>query len=474
MSRRADDAVARTLPHNLDAERAVLGAILIDNAGYDTIAGWLDAKQFFRDAHRKIFAALGTVIGKGQDADLVALKEELTRVGLLEDVGGQAYIASLVDGVPRSTNVKYYAGIVREKAALRRLVKIGSTLVDRAYEASEGPQALIAQADTAMTALASDAKWQNGAVPLSEGLGALSAELAKRIEHSGHLRGVSSGLPTLDLFTGGWQRRKMIVIAADTSVGKSVLALDQARAFAAAGERVVYYTYEMPSADMHWRLLSSISGVALSQMGWGNVRTPNEFAAIAEAQEVMADLPIEFNDSSARSVFDIRAECRQIKADRGLGAVFIDHFQLMNGVEGENRTQQLADISRRLQELTHELDVPLFVLSQLTLDKNFTGEPGLLDLRECKSLGHDCDIALFLHPNKPELYRSGDRCACAEHDTGDCQHIKLLLRKQRGGPTGKAQLHLQKDFARFVEGQKPAPATKEDKPKSARRTAPKW
>lgn len=447
----------RTAPQDIDAEKSVIGAILIENEGYDQIASWLEPSHFFRKVHRDIFAAMAALLTNGKPADLRMLCEELARVKLLDEVGGPAYVASLTDGVPRSTNVKYYAGIVREKAALRRLIKIGSTLADRAYDAAEGPQALIAQTDLALTSLATDAKWSTGAVPLADGLGALSAELAHRIERRGQIVGVSSGLPTLDLLTHGWQPRKMIVVAAQTSFGKSVFALDQARAFASAGQRVVYYSFEMPKEDLHWRLLSSLSEIPLTQMGWGNIRTDGEFEKLATAQEVMADLPIEFNDSSSRSILDIRAECRQIKADRGLGAIFIDHFQLMDGTDGENRVQQLANISRRIQSLAQELSVPVFVLSQLTMggDRDANREPHLDDLRECKSLGHDCDIALFLHPYKP---------AEARTDVSVLP-MKLLVRKHRGGRLGTVPLHLERDYVRFIEGEAPAPTPKKAKTK---------
>ena len=458
MSRRADEVAARVLPHNLDAEKSVLGALLIDNTGFDQIAGWLEPAHFYRKAHRDIYAAIKDLSERGRPMDLRTVAEALITAKQFEDVGGAVYLGALVDGVPRSTNVRYYAETVREKAALRRLIKIGTTLVDRAYEADEGPQALITQTDLALTSLATDAKWSTGAVPLADGLGALSTELAKRIEHRGQIVGVSSGLPTLDLITHGWQPRKMIVVAAQTSFGKSVFALDQARAFAQAGQRVVYYSFEMPKEDLHWRLMSSLSGVPLTQMGWGNVRG-TEFAKIADAQEVMATLPIEFNDSSSRSILDIRAECRQIKADRGLGAIFIDHFQLMDGTDGENRVQQLANISRRIQSLAQELNVPIFVLSQLTLaDRDANREPHLDDLRECKSLGHDADQVVMLHPYKPTEARTD----------ASVLPMKLLMRKHRGGRLGCVPLHLERDYVRFVEGEAPAPVPRENKPKEAK------
>lgn len=446
----------RKQPHSLEAERSVLGSLLIENDGYDKISSQLETKDFFRDAHQKIFEAIGTLLGDGKPADLRLVCEELIRRRLLDDVGGATYVSELVDGVPRAVNIKYYAGIVREKSAMRRLIKIGSRLVEQAYVGEDGPQALIQHTDVALTALSSDAKWNTGAVPICDSMGALADELARRIERRGQINGVSSGLPSLDLLTHGWQPRKMVVVAADTSFGKSVFAIDQAIAFARAGQRVVYYSLEMPKEDLHWRMLSSLSGIPLNQMTWGNITTDAQFRAIANAQEAMADLPIEINDT-VRSIHDMRSECRQIKAERGLGAVVIDHFQLMDGVEGENRTQQLANISRRTQTLASELGVTLFVLSQLTLTEQTTGEPQLGHLRECKSLGHDADQVLMLDPHDKAKARTEQPVIT----------MKLLMRKNRGGSLGRVWVDLERDYVRFVEGSEPVraePVAKRPKP----------
>lgn len=465
MSRRADDAVARVLPHNLDAEKSVLGALLIENAGYDQIASWLEPAHFYRKAHRDIYTAIAKLLSASRPADFRTLAEQLVKDKLFDDVGGAAYLGSLVDGVPRSTNVRYYAETVREKAVLRRLIKIGTQLTDKAYDASEGPQALIANAETALTTLATDAKWNSGAVPLADDMGTLMADFDHKVQHRGQVLGLPSGFPSVDLITHGWQKRQMVVIAGQTSFGKSVLALNVAHAIAKSGTRVVYYSYEMTRQELQYRLWSSLAEIPLTRILWGNLGE-SEYAKLSHAMEEMHDLPLEINDGASRSISAARAECRQIKADRGLGAVFFDHFQLMDGVDGENRTQQLSGVSRQIQGLGVDLDVTTFTLSQLTLsgDKDANKEPQLDDLRECKSLGHDANLVGMLHPYKPSEARSETAVV----------PMKFLIRKHRGGRLGCVPLHLERDYVRFVEGEAPAPVPRETKPKEPRPPKPLW
>ena len=464
MSRRADDAVARVLPHNLDAEKSVLGALLIDNAGYDSIASWLQSAHFYRKAHRDTYAAIVTLLTASRPADLRTVAEELTRLKLFEDVGGAAYLGSLVDGVPRSTNVRYYAETVREKAALRKLIKIGTTLIDRAFEAGDSPQSLITQADTAMTELATDAQWNSGAVPLSDDLGALMADFDHKVQHRGQVLGLPSGFPSVDLITHGWQKRQMVVIAGQTSFGKSVLALNLAHAIAKSGQRVVYYSYEMTRQELQYRLWSSLAEIPLTRILWGNL-SEGEYAKLAHAMEDMALLPLEINDGASRSISAARAECRQIKADRGLAAVVFDHFQLMDGAEGENRTQQLGGVSRAIQTLGVELDVTTFTLSQMTLAGDEANrEPQLGMVRECKQLEHDANIAAYLHPYKPSEARTEVSVV----------PMKFLIRKHRGGRLGCVPLHLERDYVRFVEGESPAPSPKEPKAPTPKKSPLRW
>lgn len=461
MTERRREPSQRHEPSNLDAERSCLGGILIDNARFDDAAS-LVVKDFFRDAHRRIWKGMLVLAERGQPIDLVTLKEVMENgQNDLEESGGPAYLASLVDGVPRGTNVKYYAQIVKEKAAHRALILIGKQLVETSYESAEPPQQIIGHVEAQMTALQTGSRLGVACVPMADAIREFDEDLAKRVERQGQIDGWPTGFKLLDTYTHGWQPAQMVVIAADTSYGKSILAINVALEIAKAGGRVVYYSYEMPRRDLVWRMVSVLSSVPLSQMRWGLVKTEGEWEAIRHARAQLEQLPIEINDSSGRRMSEVRSQCRQIRAERGLAAIVIDHFQLTENDDGDNRVQQLADSSRRIQSIGVDLGVTTFTLSQLTLDpKDANREPQLGDLRECKSLGHEANIVLMLHPYKPADARSDEHAVVP---------FKCLIRKNRGERVGMLTLDLERDYVRFVEGVAPAKEAKSDaEPKPAK------
>lgn len=440
-------------PANTEAERSVLGSLLIENGGYDQIASQLRPEDFYNVYHGRIYRVMGEVLGKGIPLDLVSLKHALDSVVLpsgesgLEDVGGPAYIASLVDGVPRSVNIRYYAEIVRTMAALRNLAEVGKWLTQTANDQQLGPHQIVNECDLKLTTLATTSKLAMGAVSVGDALSAYNAVIQERYERKGQIAGFPTGFPKLDLYTHGWQRRKMVVIAGQSSFGKSILALQTAVSIAQAGGRVVYYSYEMPRQDLLDRLHCQLSGIPLERILWGNIRTDQEWAAFRAAQVIAEALPLHINDGTSRSIADARAECRQIKAEHGLAAVVFDHFQLTDNEDGENRTQQLSNNSRRIQELGHELDIVTFTLSQMTVSKEDLGrEPQLEWVKDCKSLVNECDMCLMLHPYKHSEVR----------DDVEVIAMKGLIRKNRGGKTGRVTLNLERDYVRFVEAEPPA------------------
>lgn len=453
----------RVLPHDLEAERSVLGAILIDNSVFSSVAAVLGPQHFFRAAHRTMAKVIWALCDKGQEADLLTVKDGLDKLKALEDIGGLAYLAGLVDGVPRSTNARYYAGIVREKARLVALIRAGSRVVDAAYDAQQEAAEIARTADAELSIL-TKASATGGAEVLEAGLRTLSADLERRCERKGQISGWPTGFPMIDNLTRGWQARKMIVIAGRTSMGKSVFALNTATAVAKAGGRVLYYSFEMEKIELHQRLLASLSGVVLDRILGGHL-TPVELRNIAEAQEVMATLPIEINDTPSMSMLDIRAEARQCKADRGLALVVIDHIQLVDGGGDENRTQELTTISRQCKVLAGELEVPVMVLSQLSRgDKDQNKAPQLHDLRECGAIEQDADFVGMLHPYNPAL---------ADTDASVIP-TQFLIRKQRGGRKGVVALDLQRDFAQFVHAEPPAPAPPKEKKPTTKRFSDRW
>lgn len=459
--RRADDAL-RELPCNLEAERSVIGSLLIENKGYELIAGKLKPEAFFRKVHRQIYAACCRLLDAGKPLDFVALCEALGPE--LEDVGGPAYIGSMTDGVPRATNIEYYADLVIEKALAVGLIRYGQQVVERAYADRDAVRDQIRDAELHLSVM-SQATEAHSLQSVPSMLPALTARIAKRVERRGQISGWPTGFPELDLYTHGWQPGHLIVIGGRTSHGKSALALQFATTIARAGGRVAYFSFEMGEAAMMDRLQSALSvdeggkGVPITASHWGNYGK-DEYRRVAAAQEAMHGIDnLEFSFYGSRQVVDVERQCRAVKADRGLAAAVVDHFQLID-VEGENRTQQLALVSRRLQNLARDLDITLFVLSQLTLSDAKDGniEPDVDHIRDCKSLGHDAHDVFMLHPHKAADARSEVPVVL----------MKLLIRKQREGRLGRVWLDFERDYMRFTQSAEPRPepkaAPKEPKP----------
>lgn len=452
-----DGIDARTLPHNLEAERSVLGAILVHNDAYELAAQVLSSKHFYRDAHRRIFAAIARLIDERHGAvDFVTLKEELARTSELDEVGGPAYIASLADGVPRATNVTYYAGIVCEKALLRDVIYACNTILTAAYEAEDPAADILQRADTALLALCNGTA-QDAVLELPARLPEIFKRIEHRVEHKGELTGITTGFPSIDAETLGWQRGDLIVIAARPSIGKTAFALNTAVAAGRAGHRVLIFSIEMRKTQLEDRLLASLAGVDAARIRSGQLGGV-DYRRISEALEMMANLPITLDDRRGLTVAEIRAACRRQRADRGLGLVAIDYVQLMPGSlerRGATRNEEVTDISRRVKTMAEELNVPVLLLSQLSRasEKRPDPRPKLSDLRESGSLEQDGDIVAFLHRRH---HRESGTTA-------------FILEKQRNGPTGALNLTFDRDTQTFTDGGEDPP---EPAPRKGKRQAP--
>lgn len=445
--------IERTLPQNLDAERSVLGAIIIENQSYFQVAADLAPDHFFRDAHRRIYQAIGNVLSK-KDAglDFVTLLEELRRAGDLDAVGGPAYVAALTDGVPRSTNVPHYGAIVREKAILRRLIATSERIVLDAYDQSRPAADILANADREIIRLrhgAGSARMRN----LANDAPGIFEDLCARAERRGQLTGVPTGFASIDELTSGWQKGDMIVIAARPSIGKTIFAMNTALQAArttrddGTARRVAVFSLEMRRVQLHYRLLASITGVDLSRLLAG-ILTEAEWGLVSEAMTELARLQIFIDDTAARTRWEIRGECRRLMADGGLDLVVVDYFQLMGAGEDSrhqgNRNNELAEISRGLKVMADEIGCPVIVVSQM----NRAGEarsdprPKLSDLRETGALEQDADLVCFLH----RKHHKEDGCT------------NFIVEKARNGPTGTVNLTVQRDCVRFIDGgEEPAP-----------------
>lgn len=429
-------AFDRPLPHDLEAEKLVLGAILRHNDHLDTARSILAVPNFYRRAHQQIFAAmLSLADDRGSTLDFVLLKDELRRRNELDEVGGPAYLASLIDGLPNMPHVRGHATVVKEKFLLRELIRTGNTLIAHAYDGERAPAEILRAADTALLDLQLDAD-RRGFTDPTQSAHALFADIEQRVATKGTMSGVPSGFRSVDELTGGWQRGELIVLAARPSIGKTALALNFARAAAASGQRVALFSLEMKRRQLEYRLLSAISGVMATRLLTGYL-SDEDYKALSPALQVFQDLPIFINDRARQGAADIRTACRRMRSDGGLGLVVIDYVQLMQATterRGATRTEEVTDISRRLKVLADELDLPVILLSQLK--RTGGARPTLEDLRESGSLEQDADIVGLIHRKN--------------HKEGGLTN--LMIEKQRNGPTGTVDLMFDRDIQRFEDG----------------------
>lgn len=444
-----DEAV---LPHNLEAERSTLGAALITHTAADFIADKLTSDAYFRRAHQAVFRAIVQLRENKSEVDFVTLKAELNRVGQLDEVGGPAYISSLVDGVPETTNVQYYADILRDLQTKRNLVYYAERTIDHVYENSQAAQAILNDADRRLMDL------QQGHVTgrmksLADTHHDRFASLEWRHEHKGELRGVTSGYQSIDDLTLGWRSGDLCIIAARTSIGKTTLvmncAVHAARSCRRASDekrRVAIFSLEMRREQLEDRILSQLSGVAVSRISSGHL-AQKDFEALSPALVEMNELSIHIDDRSGQSAIDIRGACRRLQAEGGVDLVVIDYVQQMPGTlerRGSTRNEELTDISRRVKDLADEVSAPVILLSQL---KRTEGRPRLDDLRESGALEQAADVVGLLHRKDHRI--SGT--------------TEFILAKQRNGPTGTVNLTIDRDTTTFTDGGETPEPTPEEK-----------
>jgi replicative DNA helicase len=440
----APDVVDRALPHNLEAERSVLGAILLHNDAFNLAAEVIDAPDFFRDAHRRIFEKMVRLAERGDAIDLVTLKEELSRSGEVDEVGGPAYITALVDGVPRSTNVEHYAKIIKEKSTLRSLIYSANKIVSSAYEAEDDADVILDQAEHAIFAIADD-RVRDGFVSLRQ-LAESSLETIEQLHARKELvTGVPTGFVDLDEMTSGFQSSDLIIVAARPSMGKTSLVLNIAQHVGTKTERTVgLFSLEMSKEQLFLRMLTAearidahrLRGGFLGERDWGRLST---------AIGTLSDAKIFIDDTPSIGVLEMRAKCRRLAAEHGLDMVIIDYIQLMQGRgRFENRTLELASISRSLKGLAKELSVPVVVLSQLSRapESRADHRPQLSDLRESGALEQDADVVVFIY--RADQYLDKNDPAAGQNGVAE-----LIIGKQRNGPTGIVKLAFIREFTRF-------------------------
>ena len=434
----------RTLPHNLEAEKCVLGAILINNHAFNQAAEVIDAQDFFRDAHRRIFEKMVGLTDRNEPVDLVTLKDELGRSGDLDEVGGPAYLSALTDGVPRSANVEYYAKIVKEKSTLRKLIASANEVLTSAYDGEQDADELLDDAERSIFQIA-ESRLRTGFVPLSEFVGKTYSLLERLQAHKGNLTGVPSGFERLDEMTSGFQKQDLVIVAARPSMGKTSLVLNIAMNAAADSPRTIgVFSLEMSAEQLFIRLLTSEARIDAHRFR-GGFLGDTDYERLAAASARMHDAKIFIDDSAGLGILEMRAKSRRLKLEHGLDMLIVDYLQLMTGRgRFENRQQELASISRQLKILAKELDVPILALSQLSRapEGRTDHRPQLSDLRESGALEQDADVVLFIY--REEMY------AQQGEPRPELEGIaEIIIGKQRNGPVGNVKLAFLKQHTRF-------------------------
>ncbi len=438
----AGETPAKLPPHSIEAEESVIGGILLDNAALDRAVEILMPDDFYRQAHRKIMQAILDLHARNEPVDLVTLADALKSRGDLQDVGGAAYLAELVERVPTAAHVGYYARIVKDKAILRMLIQTSNEIAMRSFEAQADVESFLDEAEHRIFEL-SERKARPSFFRLSE----IVVESMKAVEQLYERRELVTGVPTgyldLDKKTAGLQAGDLVIVAGRPSMGKTALALNIAQyAALEAGTGVAVFSLEMSKEQLVFRMLCSEARVDQSKVRAG-FAAERDYPKLAIAAERLAEAPIYIDDTPALSVLELRAKARRLKRERDakLGLIIVDYLQLMRGTTADSREQEISSISRSLKALAKELGLPVMALSQLNrqVEQRADKRPVMADLRESGAIEQDADVIMFLY--RPWVYD--------QKNTDLERDAEVILAKQRNGPTGNVPLTFFAEYTRF-------------------------
>lgn len=432
----------RVPPNNLEAEQAVIGAILLDPESFSTAAERLTPTDFYRTSHQVIFEAMAELFEKGEPIDLVTVTTLLANNNKLEVAGGVTYLTDLASSVPTAANIDYYSKIVEEKALLRRLIQTATNIVTQSYTREDEVEDVLDEAERSILEVASR-KNVRAFKPIKDVL----IDVYDNIERLHHAKDDVTGIPTgyrdLDRITSGFQKNDLIIIAARPSMGKTAFALNIAQNVAInTNEIVAIFSLEMGAEQLVQRMLCAEGNIDSQRLRTGKLEQ-EDWSKLTMAMGSLSHAGIFIDDSPGIRVADIRSKCRRLKQEHGLGLVIIDYLQLIQGSDRmrENRQQEVSEISRSLKALARELEVPVIALSQLSrsVESRQDKRPMMSDLRESGSIEQDADIVGFLY--REDYY----------DQESDNQNIEIIISKQRNGPTGTIELAFVKEYNKFVD-----------------------
>lgn len=431
----------RVPPQNIEAEQAVLGAMLIKKEAIAEVQEILQPDDFYREAHRIVYEAMVQLQNNDEAVDLVTLTEQLRKSEQLDKIGGLAFITQLANAVPTAANVVYHAKIVKEKAELRSLINAATAIASAAYEDNTDVENIMDDAEKKILAVANR---QNGGA--FESMKSIVMRTFERInvlyESKGGLTGISSGFKDLDKLTAGLQKSDLILVAARPSMGKTAFTLNIASYVGTHGGKVAFFSLEMSKEQLMQRMLCAEGGIDATKLRIGQLDTP-EWNKLVHVADTLSRAPIYIDDTAGITVMELRSKARRLKAEHGLDLIIIDYLQLMQGrpsKNGDNRQQEISEISRSLKALARELDVPVIALSQLSrsVESRQIKKPMLSDLRESGSLEQDADIVMFLY--REDYY---------DKDTENKNITDIIVAKHRNGPVDTISLFFQKEYTKF-------------------------
>ncbi|MGD6849484.1 replicative DNA helicase [Rossellomorea aquimaris] len=432
----------RIPPQNIEAEQAVLGAIFLEPSALTTTSEILIPEDFYRHSHQKIYNVMLNLGDGGKAVDLITVTEELAAAKELEDVGGVAYLSELAASVPTAANIEYYAKIVEEKSLLRRLIRTATDIASDGYAREDEVDSLLSEAEKNIMEVA-QRKNAGAFHNIKDVLVRTYDNIETLTNRKGDVTGISTGFADLDHMTAGFQRNDLIIVGARPSMGKTAFALNIAQNVAVkAKENVAIFSLEMGAEQLVMRMLCAEGNINAQNLRTGDL-TDEDWRKLTMAMGSLSNAGIFIDDTPGIKVGEIRSKCRRLAQEHGLGMILIDYLQLIQGSgrSGENRQQEVSEISRSLKGLARELEVPVIALSQLSrgVEQRQDKRPMMSDIRESGSIEQDADIVAFLY--REDYY---------DKEAENKNIIEIIIAKQRNGPVGNVSLAFVKEYNKFV------------------------
>lgn len=435
----------RVPPHSIEAEQSVLGSLMLDKDAIIKVADFLQPNDFYKDAHGEIFEAMLELYEERDPIDVLSISNKLEEKKKLEEVGGSSYVASLVNSVPSASHVSHYAKVVQKKGMLRRLISAADKISEMGYSGNEDVDKILDEAEQGIFKV-SQKYLKQDFVPIKSILESAFNRIDELHKDDSSVRGVPTGFPDLDNTLAGLQKSDLIILAARPSIGKTTFALDIARQVGIQSKVPVgIFSLEMSSDQLIDRMLAAQAGIDLWRLRTGKLRSSgpeNDFEKLNEAMGILSEAPIYIDDTASANIMEMRTMARRLQSEHKLGLIIIDYLQLMEGrkASGDNRVNEISEISRALKQLARELNIPVIALSQLSrqVESRSPQIPKLSDLRESGSIEQDADVVMMLYREDRE-----------KPDTPNKNIVEVIVAKHRNGPLGKASLYFEEQSTTF-------------------------